>query len=63
MTNVKFYFWGVTIDLASMCALPALQSFELATAPCKAWPQQLLLEVHVGVLLMSSEPFTQLSES
>ena len=32
MTNLKLYFWGATIDLASMCALSALQSLELALA-------------------------------
>ena len=32
VTSLKLNFWGATVDLASMCALPALQSLELVVS-------------------------------
>ena len=55
VTNLKLYFWGGAFDLASMCALPALQSLELAVSGGCTVPPAIVGLIHLSNLSISND--------
>ena len=55
VTNLKLYFWGAAVDLASLCALPALQSLELAVSGGSTVPPAIVGLSHLSNLSIFEE--------